>query len=151
MRDRYDFGGNKIYMSCTPLKGSGTVPDSGYSIETTHGQYASFVFFIGDNIDDNADILMTFLLSSNEADATEDMTIYIEARKSDNSEAAAWNVENGTAFTFDSFPAEQLSKYQYTLSASDYEVGDGIIVSVMNNTTTATVKVLNCTIELTVK
>lgn len=147
------FGGNKVpkklYVSCEPQLGNGTFSATGVTI--TNGQSARFNFYIDDYIDASQDIVISFLLTSDEADATEDMLLYVETRKTDNSEAPAWNIENGTAFTFDSTTANQLSKYQYTLAAANYDNDDGILIAIQNNTTTATVVVYSCVFEMVAK
>jgi len=147
------FGGNKVpkrlYVSCEPLLGTGTVSEHGITI--ANGEYCRFNFYVDDYIDDSQNIVITFLLMSDEADATEDMLIYVQTRKTDNSEASAWNIENGTGFTFDSTNANQLSKYQYTLAAANYEADDGILLAISNNTGTASIKVYGCVFEMVAK
>jgi hypothetical protein len=148
-RNRYNFNPPKVYVECLN-PGNGAYSVTGL-LEIDHGEYIRSHLFVDDNVDDSQDIIITYTMSSDESDATENMKIYVECRKTDNSEASSWNVENGTAFTFDSTNADRPSKYQYTLSASDYEAGDVIATAIENNTTTATITVTSCTIELSIK
>ena len=124
----------RLYFSITPHPGTGVFTDGnagGFDLDNT--ETVRYDFLIGDYIDPDKDIKITFPLISDGADSTEDMKIYVNATKTDNSEALSWNVENATAFTFDSSSADKLTKYTYTLANTNFEKGDMIGLLLQSN------------------
>lgn len=140
------------YVAVPLYKGTGTYEDKGVQID--NGEYFRAHFRVGNYVDDNRGIPVTFTFWCDTADSAVAMLLYVGSTPTDNSEVTAWNIENATAFTFDHTTeagAGYLSQYQYTLSAGDYAKGEMIYFLLQLNEAGRVVTCTSCEFEITVK
>lgn len=102
-------------------------------VATDSGEFMVVHLRITPEIDASKDIVFTWSLDSDAADATTAHARYVGAIKTDMSEANAWNIESNVAFNVDMTTADRNTTFSYTLAAANYEVGDLIRISQKRN------------------